>query len=163
MTQSTTGDSRTTREKFRAWRKAHPDVTNERLLLSRGLWTIFLALSAWVGISQVRLDNKVTRERVDDALQHQFENCQATNARRDEGKQVALGAVSADQAALDSDMTTWQAIDSSIKGGIPEPLRTTVFSGLTARQQAIEAQRSLIDTVYRADDCPPPSVDTSTG
>lgn len=146
-------DDPTTLERFREWRKRPAAVTNEHLLLSRGLWTVFLALSAWVGISQIRLDNQVTRERVDDALAREVQTCVDTNSQREDAKQVAVGAAEADQAALDSDTTTWQAIDAEITGGIPEPLRSTVFAGFAARQLAIDNQRDLIEVVYMPDPC----------
>ena len=144
----------TTRERFRQWSDQPASATNGRLLLSRVLWTVFLAFSAWVGIRQIQLDNEVTRERVDDALLREVADCHTANDRRDEGKQVALGDVKADQDALSSDLASWQSIDELFPDGLPEPALTTVFTGLAARQIAIENQRELIDEVYEADPCP---------
>lgn len=143
-----------TREKFRAWRTRPASVTNGRLLASRVVWTLFLAFSAYVGYRQITLDNEVTQDKLDQVAQRAADVCGQTNDRRAEAKEVAEGDVEQDQAALDSDQATWNAIDKLFPGGIPEPARTTIFTGLQTRQQAIIAQTELIDTVYNPSPCP---------
>jgi hypothetical protein len=154
MTQYETDDSRTTAEKFHEWKERPASVTNGHLLLSRLVWTFFLAISAFVGYRQLRLDNELTRDRIDHAISQAAAACQLTNERRDEAKLVAEGDIRQDQASLDSDLASWQAIDELFEGGIPEPARTTVFAGLTVRQGAIDTQSALVELTYQPATCP---------
>ena len=159
MTQPETDDhapeNRTTLETFHEWRKqpANTSLTNGRLLGSRIVWTVFLALAVFVGYRQIRLDNQVTRDRVDAALVREVEDCLQTNEIRELAKEVAEGDVKQDQASLDSDRASWHAIDDLFPEGIPEPARTTVFAGLQTRQDALNAQSELVDVVYTSLSC----------
>ena len=139
--------------KFREWSSRPANVTNGRLLASRIVWTFFLALSAFVGYRQIRLDNKLTRERVDAALIREVADCIQTNGLREKAKEVAEGDVKQDQAALDSDRVSWIAIDDLFPDGISELARTTVFTGLQTRQEAINTQGQLVDSVYQPSPC----------
>jgi hypothetical protein len=144
-----------TRETFREWRRrpANTNLTNGRLLASRLVWTFCLALAAFVGYRQIRLDNQITRERVDAALVREVEDCIQTNDLLQLAKEVAEGDVKQDQASLDSDRASWLAIDDLFPDGIPEPARTTVFAGLQSRQDALIVQSELVDTVYQPSPC----------
>lgn len=159
MTQPETDEripeNQSTLETFQEWRKrpANTSLTNGRLLASRIVWTFFLTLSAFVGYRQIRLDNRITRERVDAAIVAQIQDCTQTNNLLELAKKVAEGDVRQDQAALDSDRASWLAIDDLFPDGIPEPARTTVFTGLQSRQEAIIAQSQLVDAVYEPSPC----------
>lgn len=154
MTQPGTDDGDPeTQVTFREWSNRPANVTNGRLLASRIVWTFFLALSAFVGYRQIRLDNQITRDRLDAAIIREVEDCIQTNELRALAKEVAEGNVKQDQAALDSDRASWQAIDDLFPDGIPEPARTTVFTGLQVRQDAINIQSMLVDSVYQTSAC----------
>ena len=159
MTQPETDDrapeALTTLETFHEWRRrpANTTMTNGRLVASRLVWTIGLALAAFVGYRQIRLDNELTRDRVDAALIREVEDCLQTNEIRQRAQEVAEGDVTQDQAALDSDRASWLAIDDLFPDGIPEPARTTVFTGLQARQDALNVQRELVNVVYEPSPC----------
>lgn len=144
-----------TLETFQQWRKrpANTNLTNGRLLASRLVWTFCISLGAFVGYRQIRLDNQITRDKVDAALVREVADCLQTNDIRELAKQVAEGDVKQDQAALDSDRASWLAIDDLFPEGIPEPARTTVFTGLQSRQDAINVQNDLVDSVYATSPC----------
>lgn len=171
MTQQETDDmpdDRTTAERFRAWRDSPASVTNGHLLVSRVVWTFFLATSAFVGYRQLKLDNQLTADRIEAAIVRESDNCQDRNERRtlarglaEEALQADQNSLDRDQHALDSDVATWTAIDDLFDNGIPEPARTTVFNGLEDRQHQIEddqeqldGRTATIETAYELEPCP---------
>lgn len=149
-------DDQTTRGRFLAWADRPASVTNGHLLLSRLVWTFFLAISAFVGYRQLKLDNKVTRESVAAAVVREDDNCQETNARillaKDLSEKVLeadRGFLESDQKALDSDVANWSSIDELFPDGFPEPARSTIFQGLADRQADLDKQADRLDA--RAD------------
>lgn len=167
-TQSETDDDLTTRERFLRWADRPASVTNGHLLISRLVWTFFLAISAFVGYRQLKLDNKVTRESVQAAVIREGDNCLETNARLVLGKDLAeqvldadRAGLSSDQKALDSDVANWNSIDELFPDGFPEPARSTIFQGLSDRQADLDEQQKRlderddqIDATYLIEPCP---------
>lgn len=135
------------------WRKRRAPVTNGWLLYCGVVFTAFLALGMWAGVKLVRLDNQVTRERLNSSLTAQISNCQVRNETRSEGKQVALGHVKADHDALDADRSIWFGIDAAIEGGIPADLRQAIFDALDAREATFPVREALIERVYQPENC----------
>lgn len=159
----------TAREKFQEWIAQPASVTNGHLLVSRFVWTFFLAISAVVGYQQLKLDNQRTRDQIAAAIVREADNCAERNARRDAAGALAVEVLTADQASLnrdqktlDNDNANWTTIDGLFEGGIPEPARTTIFQGLVARQEtidddqeALDARVSSIETTYALEPCSP--------
>lgn len=126
-----------------------------------------VGISIFAAVQTVKLDNRVTREEVAQSLAQQVETCITTNDRRREAAVLANEAADADQTgleidqtALDNDRANWEAADAEFPNGIPEPLRGTIFTGLDARQKAIDGQQTAIDkrrerivSTYQATDC----------
>jgi hypothetical protein len=154
MTQRETDGDRqpTTRERFLEWSDRPASVTNGHLLISRLVWTFFLAMSAFVGYRQLKLDNKVTRESVAAAVVREGDNCAQSNARivlaKDLAENVLVadrGFLESDQKALDSDEANWNSIDELFPDGFPEPARSTIFQGLADRQADLDDQQQRLD------------------
>lgn len=124
---------------LREWTAVPANVTRGWLLFVVAVAFAFIFFAIYVTISVVRLDNRVTRDRLEAAIRDQVESCQAANDSRDEAKVVAL-------LSVESDRNIWEAIDALFDNGLPEPARTVIFDGLTSRE-------NLIDTTYKHEDC----------
>ena len=169
-------DEPTTRAKFREWSAQPASVTNGHLLASRIVWTAFLAISAFVGYRQLRLDNQVNTDRIEAAITRESDNCEDRNARRDSARVLAEETLAADQASLerdrdslDNEVAIWTSIDDLFPEGIPEPARSTIFQGLADRDSAMDEDQgrldgrdAAIDETYVLEPCPPIAVDTSS-
>jgi hypothetical protein len=179
MTQPTTDEpthGQGTRERFLEWSHRPASVTNGHLLASRIVWTAFLAISAFVGYRQLRLDNQVNTDRIEAAILRESDNCADRNARRDSARVLAEETLAADQASLDrdqdsldNDVAIWTSIDDLFPEGIPEPARTTIFQGLSERQETIDGDQERLDgrdasieKTYALEPCPGIAVDTAS-
>jgi hypothetical protein len=125
----------------RVWIATPANVTRGWLLFSTLVGFIFVACAIYAAVQTAELDNRVTRERVEEAVAQQVQSCLETNQRRAEAREIALADVEADDQI-------WRAVDDAIDGGLPEPLRSIVFDGFDLR-------RSKIETTYVDTDCTP--------
>lgn len=134
-----TTDRRRRGAALREWTAVPANVTRGWLLFVVMVAFVFVFFSIYVTVSVVRLDNRVTRDRLEAAIRDQVQSCVAGNASRDEAKVVAV-------LAVESDRNIWEALDDLFDNGLPEPARTIIFDGLTARE-------NLIETTYKHEDC----------
>ena len=135
----TTNDRRRRAAALREWTAVPANVTRGWLLFVVAVAFAFVFFAIYVTISVVRLDNRVTRDRLEAAIRDQVASCEAGNESREEAKVVAL-------LAVDSDRSIWESIDDLFDTGIPEPARSIIFNGLTSRE-------NLIATTYKPEDC----------
>lgn len=163
----------TTQERFREWSSRPASVTNGHLLASRIVWTVFLAISAFVGYRQLRLDNQLNTDRIEAAITRESDNCVDRNDRRESARMLAEETLAADQSALDrdqdaldNDVAIWTSVDDLFDDGIPEPARTTIFQGLNDRrvtiehdQERLDGREVAIEATYALEPCPPISTD----
>ena len=169
-------DEPTTRERFREWSSQPASVTNGHLLASRIVWTAFLAISAFVGYRQLRLDNQINTDRIEAAITRESDNCVERNDRRESARRLAEETLVADRDSLERDrdslaneVVIWTSIDDLFPEGIPEPARATIFQGLADREAGMEENLESLDNrdasieeTYELEPCPAVAVDTSS-
>lgn len=120
------------------WLAVPARVTRGWLLASVLLGFVFLGCAIYAAVQTIQLDNRVTQERVASSIAQQIVTCELTNDRRAEAKIVA-------EADVVEDRKLWLSIDALFDDGIPEPARTTIFSGLDSRQVKIETTYDPVD------------------
>jgi hypothetical protein len=145
--------SHTLMTRIKRWLAVPANVTRGWLLLSVALGFLFLGCAIYAAVQTVKLDNRVTQEQVAEAIGQQVTTCVNTNVRRMESAEVANLDIDADQEALSNDRENWDAIGQLFDDGIPEPVRSTIYTGLEERQAKIEVRRVKVATTYAPSDC----------
>lgn len=137
------------------WRRsaAPANISYRWIFASMIVGFSFVAVAIFSAYTAITTDSRVSRDQSARALAQQYAACLTTNDRRDEAKEIAEGDVANDQATLDSDRASWDAIDALFPDGFPEPAWTTIQTGLDTRQANITAQVSKIAKTYEHTDC----------